>query len=120
MHLTGFSIPITLTDDAGNTLFGVTVGVTGPGGYSSTTTASSTTGAVRLGPLPLGDYTVTYAGRSITVPVIATATDIVAEAVATVSPEMVTSAEIDLIRQLTLAQYDALVTKDARTLYVII
>lgn len=73
--LQGYSVPATLTDDAGNTLKGITVTVTGPSAYSGTAVSNATTGLVRLGPLPIGDYTVTYQGRSVTVPVVASAAD---------------------------------------------
>lgn len=106
MALSGFSIPSTLTDDAGNTRFGATADVTGPGGYANTITTSLTTGAFRLGRLPIGDYTVTYNGRSIVVPVIASGDDVVTEAVA----------RVDLLTQNTkTAAYTAVLT-DAGTL----
>lgn len=82
MALIGYSLPDTLTDDAGNALKGVTVTVTGPASYSGVATSDATTGLLRLGPLPVGDYVITLGDRSVTLPVIATGADIVAEAVA--------------------------------------
>lgn len=74
--LLGFSIPQTLTDDAGNSLKGVTVAVTGPNAYIGAATSDAVSGALRLGPLPIGDHTITYQGRSVTVPVGAVAADV--------------------------------------------
>lgn len=108
MALNGFSIPNQFTDDAGNLLFGATADVTGPNSYVGSVTSDALTGIFRLGPVPPGDYTVTRGGRSVVIPVLPASTEILA------------SVEIDLIRQLTQAEYDALTTKDARTLYVII
>lgn len=76
MALTGYSLPDTLTDDAGNTLKGVTVTVTGPGAYSGTATSDASTGILRLGPLPVGDYTITLGSRSILLPVVPSAADV--------------------------------------------
>lgn len=78
----GRSVPQTVTDDLGNALKGVTVAVSGPGGYTATAVTDPVTGVLRLGPLPPGDYTLTYQGRSAVVPVIATAADILTEAAA--------------------------------------
>lgn len=74
--LLGFSVPQTLTDDAGNSLKGVTVAVTGPNAYIGAATSDAVSGALRLGALPIGDYTITYQGRSVVVPVEAVAADI--------------------------------------------
>lgn len=82
MTLLGYSVPETLTDDAGNSLKGVTVAVTGPSSYSGTAVSDSTSGILRLGPLPPGDYTITLNGRTAVVPVVASADDIVAAAAA--------------------------------------
>lgn len=82
MTLLGYSVPETITDDAGNALKGVAVAVTGPSAYSGTVTSDATTGVLQLGPLPPGDYTVTLNGRSAVVPVIASAADIIAAAAA--------------------------------------
>ncbi len=76
MALTGFSVPTTLTDTRGQALPGRTLQVTGPNGYSSTITTDPATGVFRLGPLPVGDYTVSLttggSTRSAVVPVEAT------------------------------------------------
>lgn len=82
MTLLGYSVPETITDDAGNALKGVEVAVTGPSAYSGTATSDATTGVLQLGPLPPGDYTVTLNDRSAVVPVIASAADIIAAAAA--------------------------------------
>lgn len=79
MPLTGFSLPDTLTDDAGNTLKGVTVAVTGPNAYVGTATSDAVSGAFQLGPLPEGDYTIALGARTFKVPVRATTADIVAD-----------------------------------------
>lgn len=76
MPLTGFSLPDTLTDDAGNTLKGITVQVSGPGGYSGTAVSDAVSGILRLGPLPVGDYTITYGARSVVLPVVAVPADV--------------------------------------------
>lgn len=76
MALTGYSLPDTLTDDAGNTLKNVTVTVTGPSAYSGTATSDASTGILRLGPLPVGDYTITLGSRSIVLPVVPSAADV--------------------------------------------
>jgi hypothetical protein len=56
--LQGYSPTYTDIDTAGNVQAGKVLNVTGPSSYSGTVTTSSL-GAYRLGPLPLGDYTVT-------------------------------------------------------------
>lgn len=76
MPLTGFSLPQTVVDDAGNALKGVAVAVAGPDGYTGTATTDPSTGVLRLGPLPVGDYTVTLGTRSVIVPVLASAADV--------------------------------------------
>ena len=70
MAVVGYSVPTSLTDDAGNAMESITVTVTGPNAYSGSAVTSGQGGILQLGPLPPGDYTVTYGSRSVTVPVL--------------------------------------------------
>lgn len=65
----GYSDQLTITNTAGVPVLGATVAVVGPQGYSANVVSDAATGNVRLGPLPVGDYTLTFGGRSTTIPV---------------------------------------------------
>lgn len=70
--LLGYSVPETLIDDRGRPAKNRIVAVTGPDDYEGVVTSDPDTAVIRLGPLPIGDYTLTYGERVVTVPVFAT------------------------------------------------
>ncbi len=75
MALTGYSDEITIVNAVGVPQLGVTVAVTGPNSYSANLVSDASTGNIRIGPVPIGDYTVTFGGRSATYPVLVSAAD---------------------------------------------
>lgn len=76
MTLVGYSVPETLVDDRNRVAKSKTLAVTGPNDYEGVVVSDAVTGVFRLGPLPIGEYTVTYGDRSAVVPVLPMAADV--------------------------------------------
>lgn len=74
--LLGYSDPESLQDDSGDVQGSAVVVITGPGDYSGTATSDPVTGVLRIGPLPIGEYTGHYGARTWPIPVYAQAADV--------------------------------------------